>query len=56
MAQHKANFYLLNDDASSLATNFGDSLDAFPYVTPDVQALKWHHLFNNLHLWTAILR
>ena len=56
MAQHKANFYLLNDDASSLATSFGEALDAYPYEAPDVRALAWPHVLDTLPLWRTILR
>ena len=56
MAQHKANFYLLNDDASSLATSFGEALDAYPYEVPDVRALAWPHVLDTLPLWRTILR
>ena len=56
MAQHKANFYLLNDDASSLATSFGEALDAYPYEVPDVRALAWPQVLDTLPLWRTILR
>jgi hypothetical protein len=56
MAQHKANFYLLNDDAPSLATSFGEALDAYPYQVPDVRKLAWPHVLDTLPLWRTILR
>ena len=56
MAQHKANLYLLNDDAPSLATSFGDALDAYPYEVPDVRALAWPQVLDTLPLWRTILR
>ena len=56
MAQHKANFYLLNDDASSLATSFGEALDAYPYEVPDVRALALPQMLDTLPLWRTILR
>jgi len=56
MAQHKANFYLLNDDAPSLATSFGEALDAYPYEVPDVRTLAWPQVLNTLPLWRTILR
>ena len=56
IAQHKANFYLLRDDPSSLATNFGEALEAYPYEVPDVHALAWPQLLDNLPLWRTILR
>jgi hypothetical protein len=56
MAQHKANFYLLNDDAPSLATSFGEALDAYPYEVPDVRALAWPQVLETLPLWRTIFR
>jgi len=56
MAQHKANFYLLNDDAPSLATSFGEALEAYPYVVPDMRALEWSQVLNTLPLLRTILR
>jgi len=56
MAQHKANFYLLNDDAPSLDTCFGDALEAYPYVVPDMRALEWSQVLDALPLWRTILR
>jgi hypothetical protein len=56
IAQHKANVYLLNDDAPSLATSFGEALDAYPYEVPDVRKLAWPHVLDTLPLWRTILR
>ena len=56
MAQHKANFYLLNDDAPSLATSFGEALDAYPYEVADVRALAWLQVLDTLPLWRTIMR
>jgi hypothetical protein len=56
MAQYKANFYLLNDHASSLPTSFGKALEAYPYVVPDMRALEWSHVLDALPLWHTILR
>jgi hypothetical protein len=56
MAQHKANFYLLNDDAPSLATSFGEALDAYPYQVPNLRALAWPKVLDTLPLWRTILR
>ncbi len=56
MAQHKANFYLLRDDPSSLATSFGEALDAYPYEVPDIRALAWPQVLDGLPLWCTILR
>jgi hypothetical protein len=56
MAQHKANFYLLNDDAPSLATSFGEALEAYPYEVPDIHTLAWSQVLDALPLWRTILR
>jgi glycosyltransferase involved in cell wall biosynthesis len=56
MAQHKANFYLLNDDAPSLTTSFSEALEAYPYVVPDMRALEWSQVLEALPLWRTILR
>ena len=56
MAQHKAHFYLLRDDPSSLTTSFGEALDAYPYEVPDVRALAWPQVLAALPLWRTILR
>jgi hypothetical protein len=56
MAQHKANFYLLNDNAPSLTTIFGEALDAYPYEVPDVRSLAWPLVLDALPLLRTILR
>jgi len=56
VAQHKANFYLLNEDASSLVTSFGEALEAYPYEVPDMRALAWSQVLDALPLWRTILR
>ena len=56
MAQHNANFYLLNDDAQSLATSFGEGLEAYPYEVPDMRQLAWPQVLDALPLWHTILR
>ena len=35
-----ANFYLLPDGAVSEASNFGEGLEAFPFVTPNISHLS----------------
>jgi len=55
MAQHNANFYLLNDDAQSLATSFGEGLEAYPYEVPDMLKLTWPQVLDTLPLWRTIL-
>lgn len=54
MAQHNANFYLLNLDAPSHTTNFGEALDAFPYVVPDLRMLAWPRVLHSLPLWSTL--
>ncbi|MEI7495488.1 MAG: glycosyltransferase [Betaproteobacteria bacterium] len=56
MAQNKGNFYLLNDDPSSLATSFGEALEAYPYVVPDIRTLAWPQVLDTLTLWRTVLR
>jgi glycosyltransferase involved in cell wall biosynthesis len=56
IAQHKANFYLLSDNALSLATSFGEALQAYPYAVPDMRALEWSQILDALPLWKTILR
>jgi len=56
MAQHKGNFYLLNEDTSSLVTSFGEALEAYPYEVPDMRALAWSQVLDALRLWRMILR
>ena len=40
MHHHNANFYLLPDGAASEASNFGEGLEAFPFVTPNISHLS----------------
>lgn len=56
MAQHNANFYLLNEDVQSLATSFGEGLEAYPYEVPDMRKLAWSQVLDALPLWPTILR
>jgi hypothetical protein len=50
MAQHKANFYLLSDEMASLASSFGEALDAYPFELPDVRPLAWSQVLIKLQL------
>lgn len=54
-AQHQGNFLLLRAEPSSWETNFGEALDVFPYVVPDVQALAWPQVLAKLPLWQHLL-
>ena len=56
MAQHNANFYLLNADTQSLATSFGEGLEAYPYKVPDMRKLAWPKVIDALPLWRTLLR
>ena len=50
-AHHQGNFHLLRDDPASWQHSFGEALDAYPYVVPDVHALVWPKLLRVLPLW-----
>ena len=55
MHHHNANFYLLPDGAASEASNFGEGLEAFPYVVPDISQLKFQNIIKKLAIWEIIL-
>jgi hypothetical protein len=50
-AHYQANFHLLRDDPSSWQFSFGEALEAYPYVVPDVRELAWHKLLAKLAIW-----
>jgi glycosyltransferase involved in cell wall biosynthesis len=50
-AHYQGNFHLLRDDPSSWQLSFGDALEAYPYVVPDVRELAWPKLLEKLTLW-----
>ncbi len=48
---HQGNFHMLRDDPNSWEPSFGDALEAYPYVVPDVRELSWHRLLAKLAVW-----
>jgi glycosyltransferase involved in cell wall biosynthesis len=50
-AHYQGNFHLLRDDPSSWQYSFGEALEAYPYVVPDVRELAWHKLLAKLTIW-----
>jgi hypothetical protein len=50
-AHYQGNFHLLRDDPNSWQFSFGDALEAYPYVLPDVRALAWPLLLKALPIW-----
>jgi hypothetical protein len=55
MTHNEANFYLLNDDMSSLHNNFGEALEEFPYVIPQIRKFAWPQVLDRLPVWSRIL-
>ena len=50
-AHYQGNFHLLRDDSSSWPLSFGEALEAYPYVVPDVSALSWREQLGKLAIW-----
>lgn len=50
-AHYQGNFHLLRDEPSSWQHSFGEALDAYPYVVPDVRELAWPKLLGKLAIW-----
>jgi glycosyltransferase involved in cell wall biosynthesis len=50
-AHYQGNFHFLRDDPSSWQFSFGEALDAYPYVVPDVRELVWPKLLGKLAIW-----
>ena len=50
-AHYQGNFHVLRDDPASWQYSFGEALDAYPYVVPDVRELAWHKLLGKLTIW-----
>jgi glycosyltransferase involved in cell wall biosynthesis len=50
-AHYQGNFHLLRDDPASWQYSFGEALEAYPYVVPDVHELAWHKLLAKLAIW-----
>ena len=53
-AQHQANFYWLSDNPANLPHSFGNALDTYPYVVPNVRSLAWPQLLGQLAIWQAL--
>jgi hypothetical protein len=50
-AHYQGNFHLLRDEPSSWLHSFGEALEAYPYVVPDVRELVWPKLLAKLAIW-----
>jgi hypothetical protein len=50
-AHYQGNFHLLRDDPMSWQHSFGEALEAYPYVVPDVRELAWNKLLAKLTIW-----
>ncbi len=48
---YQGNFLLLNDDPTTWAHSFGESLEAYPYQIPHVSSLAWPRVLAALPLW-----
>ena len=50
-AHYQGNLHLLRDDPTTWPHSFGDALEAYPYVVPDVRTLTWPRLLSALPIW-----
>jgi hypothetical protein len=50
-AHYQGNFHVLRDDPATWQFSFGEALEAYPYVVPDVRELAWHILLGKLTIW-----
>ena len=50
-AHYQGNFHLLRDDPASWQFSFGEALEAYPYVVPNLRKLTWHKLLGKLAIW-----
>ncbi len=48
---YQGNFHLLRNEPNSWEPSFGEALEAYPYVVPDVQELAWDKLLGKLAIW-----
>jgi glycosyltransferase involved in cell wall biosynthesis len=53
-AHYQGSFHVLRDDPSSWQHSFGDALEAYPYVVPDVRELAWPQLLRQLAIWAHL--
>ena len=52
--QHEGNFHLLHDEPNTWQHSFGEALDAYPYVAPDVSKLAWPEVLKALPIWSLL--
>ena len=52
--QHEGNFHLLHDEPNAWQHSFGEALDAYPYVVPDVSKLAWPEVLKALPIWSLL--
>jgi hypothetical protein len=52
--QHEGNFHLLHDEPNTWQHSFGEALDAYPYVVPDVSKLAWPEVLKALPIWSLL--
>lgn len=52
--RYQGSFHLLSDAPDSWRLSFGDALDAYPYVVPDVSELKWSRVLAQLPVWNFL--
>jgi glycosyltransferase involved in cell wall biosynthesis len=52
--KYQAQFHLLKNDPASWISSFGEALDAFPYVIPDVSDLRWQTILKQLPIWKML--
>jgi len=50
-AHYQGNLHVLRDAPNSWPHSFGEALDAYPYVVPDVAELAWSKLLAKLTIW-----
>ena len=50
-AHYQGNFHFLGDEPNSWQHSFGEALEAYPYVVPDVRELAWNTLLGKMALW-----
>ena len=51
---HEGNFHLLHDEPNTWQHSFGEALDAYPYVVPDVSKLAWPEVLKALPIWSRL--
>ena len=51
VTHYQGNLHLLHEDPASWQHSFGDALEAYPYVVPNVQDLAWPKVLADLPIW-----